>query len=120
MHVLESQLTVSCFSRQCSQRPQLPGLHPTAEQPKRVPVHPPCLEERGLRPLHGPHLLPDGLVLRQPVSRRRNLTVCGRPLLQLVLTCRLKDYNERERKITLSQDALKILTIEPVSLEVET
>lgn len=62
-----------CFSWQCSQRPQLPGLHPTIEQPQRVPVHASRLEEGGLRPLHGPHLLPDGFLLRQPVSRRRKL-----------------------------------------------
>lgn len=113
-------LYVSCFSWQCSQRPQLPGLHPTVEQPKWVPVHPPCLEKGGLRPLHGPHLLPDGLLLCQPVSRRGNLTLCGWPLLQLVLTCSSRDYTEREKKSTLSQDvqdALMILTPEPVEVK---
>lgn len=90
MHVLY----FSCFSWQCSQRPQLPGLHPTVEQPQWVPVHTPGLEEGGLRPLYGPHLLPDGLLLRQPVSRRGNL--CGWPLIQLVL--RSGDYTKREEK----------------------
>lgn len=107
--------TVCCFSCQCSQRPQLPGLHPTVEQPKWVPVHPPCLEERSLRPLHGPHLLPDGLLLRQSVSRRGNLTVCGWTLLQLVLKCGWNDYNKRQKKNTLTQDELKRLTPKPVS-----
>lgn len=106
---------VSCFSCQCSQRPQLPGLHPTVEQPKWIPVHPPCLEEGGLRPLHGPHLLPDGLLLRQPVSRRGKL--CAWPLLQLVLKCRPSDYTEREREKHELKiwDAHKILIPESVS-----
>lgn len=58
-----------CSSWQCTQCSELPSLHPAVEQPQRVPVHPPCLEKGGLWPLHGPHLLPDGFLLRQPVSR---------------------------------------------------
>lgn len=58
-----------CSSWQRSQCSQLPRLHPALEQPQRVPVHPACLEEGGFWPLHGPHFLPDGFLVRQPVSR---------------------------------------------------